>query len=37
MKSIVGVYETPQETIAAIEGLITKGFDSDDISVVTSR
>ncbi|MCI4137907.1 YsnF/AvaK domain-containing protein [Bacillus vallismortis] len=37
MKSIVGVYETPQETIAAIEGLLTKGFDSDDISVVTSR
>lgn len=37
MKSIVGVYETPQETIAAIEGLITKGYDSDDISVVTSR
>ncbi|MGO1136125.1 YsnF/AvaK domain-containing protein [Bacillus subtilis] len=37
MKSIVGVYETPQETIAAIEGLLTKGYDSDDISVVTSR
>ncbi|WP_420976400.1 YsnF/AvaK domain-containing protein [Bacillus vallismortis] len=37
MKSIVGVYETPQETIAAIEVLLTKGFDSDDISVVTSR
>nr|WGD62063.1 YsnF/AvaK domain-containing protein [Bacillus subtilis] len=37
MKSIVGVYETPQETIATIEGLLTKGYDSDDISVVTSR
>lgn len=37
MKNIVGVYETPQETIAAIEGLLTKGYDSDDISVVTSR
>ncbi|OIR62303.1 stress protein [Bacillus sp. FMQ74] len=37
MKSIVGVFETPQETIAAIEGLLTKGYDSDDISVVTSR
>lgn len=37
MKSIVGVYETPQETIMTIEGLLTKGYDSDDISVVTSR
>lgn len=26
MKSIVGVYETPQETIAAIEGLLTKAM-----------
>lgn len=33
MKSIVGVYETPQETIAAIEGLLTKGYDSDEIYV----
>lgn len=37
MKSIVGVYETPQETIMTIEGLLTKGYESDDISVVTSR
>ncbi|PAY12281.1 YsnF/AvaK domain-containing protein [Bacillus sp. 7705b] len=36
-KSVVGVYETPQETIAVIEGLLTKGYDSDDISVVTNR
>ncbi|AZV50648.1 YsnF/AvaK domain-containing protein [Bacillus halotolerans] len=36
-KSVVGVYETPQETIAVIEGLLTKGYDSDNISVVTNR
>ncbi|MEC1635284.1 YsnF/AvaK domain-containing protein [Bacillus mojavensis] len=36
-KSVVGVYETPQETIAVIECLLTKGYDSDDISVVTNR
>ncbi|MDG3074591.1 YsnF/AvaK domain-containing protein [Bacillus halotolerans] len=36
-QSVVGVYETPQETIAVIEGLLTKGYDSDDISVVTNR
>ncbi|MCY9107189.1 YsnF/AvaK domain-containing protein [Bacillus atrophaeus] len=36
-KSVVGIYETPRETVAAIEGLKTRGYDSDSISVVTNR
>ncbi|MGK9432025.1 YsnF/AvaK domain-containing protein [Bacillus atrophaeus] len=36
-KSVVGIYETPRETVAAIEGLKTRGYDSDNISVVTNR
>lgn len=36
-KSVVGVYETPEETMNAIEGLNYKGYDKDNISVITSR
>ncbi|RYL93850.1 YsnF/AvaK domain-containing protein [Sporolactobacillus sp. THM7-4] len=37
-KSIIGVYETPEETVAAIERLQnTRGLDADDISVITNR
>ncbi|MTT31712.1 YsnF/AvaK domain-containing protein [Terrilactibacillus sp. BCM23-1] len=36
-KSVVGVYDTPEETVSAIEKLTSKGLDSDDISVVTNR
>ncbi len=36
-KSIVAVYETPQETIDAIERLTAKGYEAEDFSVVTNR
>jgi hypothetical protein len=36
-KSIVGVYETPEETMNAIEGLTSRGYDTDDIAVITNR
>ncbi|WP_110926468.1 YsnF/AvaK domain-containing protein [Bacillus massiliglaciei] len=36
-KKIIGVYETPQETVAAIEGLTSKGYNSDNIAVITNR
>ncbi|MCE4050854.1 MULTISPECIES: general stress protein [Bacillaceae] len=36
-KSIVAVYETPEETINAIERLTNKGYVAEDFSVVTNR
>ncbi|WP_445489616.1 general stress protein [Niallia sp. 03133] len=36
-KSIIGIYETPTETIAAIQRLMNKGYDSGDLSVITNR
>jgi hypothetical protein len=36
-KSIVGVYETPEETMNAIEGLTSRGYDTDEIAVITNR
>ena len=36
-KSIVAVYETPEETINAIERLTAKGYVAEDFSVVTNR
>ncbi|WP_185764175.1 general stress protein [Niallia circulans] len=36
-KSIVAVYETPQETMEAIERLTAKGYETEDFSVVTNR
>ena len=36
-KSIVAVYETPEEIINAIERLTAKGYVEEDFSVVTNR
>ncbi|WP_419883523.1 general stress protein [Peribacillus sp. B-H-3] len=36
-KSIVGVYESSEETVNAIEGLTSKGYDAGNISVITNR
>ncbi|MFD0050890.1 general stress protein [Actinomycetes bacterium NPDC127524] len=36
-KSIVGVYETPAETISAIENLKNKGYEKESITVITNR
>jgi len=34
-KSLVGIYETPEKTVTAVEELTTKGYSPSDISVVT--
>jgi hypothetical protein len=36
-KNIVGVYETPAETISAIENLKNKGYEKESIAVITNR
>ena len=36
-KSIVGVYETAEDTMNAIEGLTSRGYETDDIAVITNR
>jgi uncharacterized membrane protein len=33
-KSIVGVYETEQEAVAAIEALVNRGYNKEEISVI---
>ncbi|WP_419882969.1 general stress protein [Peribacillus sp. B-H-3] len=36
-KNIVGVYETPAETISAIENLKNNGYEKESIAVITNR
>ncbi|OIK09599.1 general stress protein [Bacillus sp. MUM 13] len=36
-KSIVGVYDSSEETVNAIEGLTSRGYDAGNISVITNR
>ncbi|MFT8322946.1 MAG: general stress protein [Bacillus sp. (in: firmicutes)] len=36
-KSVIGIYETPIETITAIERLTNKGYNENDLSVLTNR
>ncbi|PKG25054.1 YsnF/AvaK domain-containing protein [Niallia nealsonii] len=36
-RHVIGVYETPEETISAIEGFSAKGYESASFSVITNR
>jgi hypothetical protein len=34
-KSVVGIYDSPEATVNAIEGLLSKGYSPNHISVIT--
>jgi len=36
-RHVIGVYETPEETISAIESFTAKGYEPADLSVITNR
>ncbi|PLT28767.1 YsnF/AvaK domain-containing protein [Peribacillus deserti] len=37
VKQVVGVFDSQQETVEAIRGLTSQGYDTDQISVITNR